>query len=213
MALFRLNRAQEAAHSIEAADIYARPPVFGDYNNWSALREQSRTFLKPWEPTWPADDLTRAAFRRRLRRLAEELEHDETYPFFIFRKNDDALMGGMTLGQIRRGVSQTGTLGYWMGEPFAGKGYMSQAVRALCPYAFGPLRLHRIEAACLSKNDASRVLLESCGFQREGFARSYLQINGRWQDHILFAILASDSVPPAKNSQHSSGNTEKRHRD
>ena len=81
-----------------------------------------------------------------------------------------------------------------MGEPFAGRGYMSRAVRAAAHFAFGTLRLHRLEAACLPHNDASIRVLESVGFQREGYARSYLRINGRWQDHILYALLESDPV-------------------
>lgn len=195
MALFRLGSTSYTPHLVRGAGVYLRPPEMNDFEEWAALREQSRTFLIPWEPVWPSDDLTRAAFRRRLRRQAEEMARDETYPFFLFRLSDDRLVGGLTLGQVRRGVAQTATLGYWMGEPFAGQGMMSRGVRAACRHAFGQLRLHRVEAACIPHNDASRRLLESCGFQREGFARSYLRINGIWQDHLLFALLENDPVP------------------
>lgn len=195
MALFRIGPMNEPASSIRGEGVYLRQPAQRDFDNWVELREKSRAFLTPWEPTWPVDDLTKTAFRRRLRRQAEEMERDEAYPFFVFRAADDALLGGLTLGQIRRGVSQTGTLGYWMGEPFAGKGYMSRAVRATLAWGFANMRLHRIEAACLPHNDASIRLLERCGFHREGYAQAYLRINGSWQDHLLYAILDSDPLP------------------
>ena len=195
MALFRLGAANEAANFIRGDGVYLRPGEMSDYVEWAALRETSRAFLTPWEPIWPADDLTRAAFRRRLKRHAEEIERDESYPFLIFRETDDALIGGLTLSQIRRGVAQASTLGYWMGEPYSGQGYMSRAVRATVVFAFATLRLHRVEAACLPHNIASIRLLERVGFKREGYARSYLRINGIWQDHVLFALVETDPIP------------------
>ncbi len=197
MALFRLGAPTEAATTIRGDGIHLRPAETRDYEDWSRLRDGSRTFLTPWEPIWPADDLTRAAFRRRLRANAEEIESDEAYPFLIFR-DDEALLGGLTIGQVRRGVSQTATLGYWMGENFAGRGYMSRAVRAAAQFAFSALRLHRLEAACLAHNDASIRVLVNTGFRREGFARSYLRINGMWQDHLLFALIETDLILPAR---------------
>lgn len=195
MALFRLGGSYEPLHAIRGEGVYLRPLESRDYTEWVALRERSRSFLTPWEPTWPADDLTRGAYRRRLRRHSEEIDRDEAYPFLIFREGDGAMLGGLTLGQVRRGVSQTVTLGYWMGEPFAGHGYMSRAVRAAASYAFANLRFHRIEAACLPHNDPSIRLLERNGFRHEGLARAYLRINGVWQDHLLFARLDSDPAP------------------
>ncbi|MDB5642639.1 MAG: ribosomal protein alanine N-acetyltransferase [Hyphomicrobiales bacterium] len=196
MALFRLGTPAEPQHAIRGDGVYLRPLESRDHTAWAALRERSRDFLAPWEPTWPADDLTRSAYRRRLRRHGEEMERDEAYPFLIFREQDGELLGGLTLGQVRRGVSQTATLGYWMGEPFAGHGYMARAVRAAVTYAFANLRFHRIEAACLPHNSRSIRLLEGAGFRREGLARAYLRINGAWQDHVLFARLDSDPAPP-----------------
>ena len=197
MALFRLGTPAEPKHAIRGDDVYLRPLEARDHPAWAALREQSRDFLTPWEPTWSADDLTRSAYRRRLRRHAGEMERDEAYPFLIFRQNDGALLGGLTLGHVRRGVSQTATLGYWMGQPFAGRGYMARAVRAALTYGFAHLRFHRIEAACLTHNERSIRLLEGTGFHREGLARAYLRINGTWQDHLLFARLDSDPAAPA----------------
>lgn len=200
MALFGIGASAEETNLIRGEGFYLRPGEMRDHQQWADLRERSRGFLTPWEPVWPVDDLTRPAFRRRLRRQAEEIERDEAYPFFLFRESDNRLLGGLTLGQVRRGVAQAATLGYWMGAEYAGKGFMSQAVRAALAHAFTAMRLHRVEAACLPSNIASTKLLERCGFQREGYARAYLRINGAWQDHILFAILSSDPIlhrPPA----------------
>ena len=192
MALFRLG-ASEAPTVVRGEGLYLRAPEPRDYPAWSSLREQSRAFLTPWEPVWPADDLTRGAFRQRLRRYRQEIADDLSYPFFLFR-DDGALLGGLTLGQVRRGVSQTATLGYWMGEAHAGRGHMSRAVRAMAGFAFAELRLHRVEAACVPENEASRRLLEKVGFHYEGMARAYLRIDGAWRDHRLYALLETDPV-------------------
>ena len=192
MALFRSVSLYESSPVIEGEGVYLRAPQMADYAEWATLREASRAFLTPWEPTWPADDLTRAAFRRRLRRYADDLRSDQSYAFLLFRKSDHRLIGGVTLANIRRGVAQAGSLGYWMGASYAGKGAMTAAVRALVPFAFGTLRLHRLEAACIPSNAASIRLLEKTGFSREGYAREYLCIDGLWQDHVLYARLIGD---------------------
>ena len=192
MAFFRTVTSNEHVPTIGGDGVVLRAPQPSDYAEWASLREASRAFLVPWEPSWPADDLTRAAYRRRLRRYAEDQRADLAYPFFLFRQRDNALVGGLTLGNVRRGVAQSGSLGYWVGAPFARQGYMTAATRALAGFAFGTLRLHRIEAACIPTNAASIGLLEKSGFVREGYARQYLCINGVWQDHLLFARLSSD---------------------
>jgi [ribosomal protein S5]-alanine N-acetyltransferase len=195
MAFFRTVGFPEQTAAIEGAGVFLRPPQVGDYEEWAALRELSREFLTPWEPTWPIDDLTRSAFRRRLKRYAEDQRTDQSYAYFIFCTAGRGLVGGLTLANVRRGVAQAGSVGYWTGAPFIRRGYMSAAVRALAPYAFSVLRLHRLEAACIPTNQASIRLLESCGFTREGYARQYLCINGMWQDHLLYARLKDDPQP------------------
>ena len=194
MALFRVTRAVDPAPLLRGGGLYLRPAQSEDYLAWSTLRESSREFLTPWEPIWPADDLTRGAFRRRLRRQADEIARDESFPFLIFEERSNMLLGGLTIGGIRRGVAQTATLGYWMGAPHAGKGHMTRAVAAAIAFAYSTLRLHRLEAACIPANVASAALLERNGFQREGFARAYLCINGDWRDHYLFGLLESDAA-------------------
>ena len=192
MAFFRTINFSEPLPSIVGEGVVLRTPQMTDYNDWAALRERSREFLTPWEPTWPADDLSRSAFRRRIRRYAEDQRSDLAYAFFIFRKSDNVLVGGLTLANIRRGCAQAGSLGYWMGAAYARQGHMTAAVNALLPFAFDTLKLHRVEAACIPANLASVRLLEKTGFKREGFARQYLCINGIWQDHLLYAKLEGD---------------------
>jgi ribosomal-protein-alanine N-acetyltransferase len=189
MAFFRAVSFSEPAISIPGDVVSLRAPQMVDFEEWAALRETSRDFLTPWEPTWPADDLNRGAFRRRLKRYSEDQRGDQAYPFFIFRNEDQALVGGITITNIRRGVAQAGSLGYWMGAAYARRGYMTAAVRNLLPFAFGTLKLHRVEAACIPSNLASIRLLENTGFAREGYACGYLCINGLWQDHLLYGRL------------------------
>jgi ribosomal-protein-alanine N-acetyltransferase len=129
-----------------------------------------------------------------MRRYFEDMRTDQAYPFFLFRREDAALIGGLAVANIRRGVAQAGSLGYWIGAPHARRGHMTAAVRALLPVVFDSLRLHRLEAACIPTNTASVRLLERTGFRREGYARSYLCINGIWQDHLLYAHLRTDPV-------------------
>ncbi len=177
---------------LTGAKTILRYPQGSDFDAWSQIRADSRAFLEPWEPTWPADDLTRAAFRRRLRRYARDAREDRAYPFLIFERASGALCGGLTLSNVRRGVAQSASLGYWAGERFAGRGLVSDAVRTVLPFAFGILGLHRVEAACIESNEPSQRVLLACGFQPEGRARSYLRIAGDWRDHLLFAIVDGD---------------------
>jgi ribosomal-protein-alanine N-acetyltransferase len=179
---------------IDGGRVYVRPPADYDWQAWAELREASRDFLVPWEPTWPADCLTRTAYRRRLRHYAEEWHSGAGYAFFIFSKANDALQGGITLSNVRRGVAQTGTLGYWVGKPYARQGVMSDAIGCMLRFCFDTLRLHRVEAACLPRNGASRGVLIKGGFREEGLAPKYLRINGEWEDHILFAILDHEAA-------------------
>lgn len=169
-----------------------RFPVAADFDRWARLRDESRAFLTPWEPTWPHDDLTRPAFRRRLRRYSRDIRDDRAYPFLIFELATGQLVGGLTLSNIRRGVALSCSMGYWAGERFAGKGLISDAVRAILPYCFDTLGLHRVEAACLESNLPSQRVLTAAGFTHEGLARRYLRIDGQWRDHLLFAILDDD---------------------
>jgi [ribosomal protein S5]-alanine N-acetyltransferase len=192
MAFLRSISTQTTSPTIRSDRVLLRAPVLGDFPQWARLREDSRSFLAPWEPVWPADDLTKLDFRRRIRRYQREIRNGTGYPFFVFMPDGETLLGGLTLSQVQRGVAQSTSLGYWMGSPFAGKGYMAAAVRAVIVFAFDTLHLNRMDAACLPHNQPSRNLLEKVGFRREGYARKYLCIDGRWQDHLLYGLVRDD---------------------
>ena len=182
--------APESGLRVEGQGVVLRPPRAADYPEWRELRATSKAFLQPWEPTWPTDDLSRAAFRRRLAAYARDRELGAAYSFFVLRASDEALSGGITLSNVRRGVAQMGTIGYWCGRPFTRQGLTLSAVRAVTDFSFRTLGLHRLEAACIPENDPSRRLLAKAGFAEEGFARAYLKINGVWRDHVLFGLVS-----------------------
>ena len=180
------------ADQIEGQAVYLRAPQPADWRAWAEVRASSRAFLKPWEPTWSTSALTRTAYRHRLRIQARERRDNAGYRFFIFRRADDALTGGVNLSNIQRGVSMSCSIGYWIGKDHARQDLMRDAIESLMPFVFDTIALHRLEAACLPSNVASEGLLRKLGFRQEGYARGYLRIDGSWRDHLLFALLASD---------------------
>lgn len=177
---------------LEGDGVRLRPFRWQDYPQWAELRAASRTFLQPWEPTWPHDDLTRAGFRRRLAAYQRDADLGVGHTFLVFRTSDDAMVGGISLSNIRRGVAMMASVGYWSGAPFARQGHTLAAVRTVSRFAFGRLGLHRLEAACVPENEASKNLLLKAGFRHEGRAAAYLKINGKWRDHLLFGLLAPE---------------------
>lgn len=172
--------------------VVLRVPRRSDFSDWAALRQESRSFLEPWEPRWAPDELDRASWRHRLGRYRSEQSAGTAIAYFIFHKKSGALLGGITIGNIRYGVSQSAQIGYWMGERHAGQGHMFGALNLAIPYIFSSLQLHRIEAACIPDNTRSIRLLEKVGFRQEGYLREYLKINGEWRDHVMFSLLAAD---------------------
>ena len=192
LAITRIFGAAPPPFRLVGPRVTLRTPEREDFDEWAVLRAQSRGFLAPFEPSWPNDAVTRAGFRRRLQRYAADWRSDQGYSFLLVRRADRVLLGGISLSNVRRGVAETASLGYWIGERFARQGYMTDGLRLTLAFAFDRLRLHRIEAACLPHNQASRRLLVKCGFREEGYAKEYLSIDGRWQDHLLFGLLASE---------------------
>jgi ribosomal-protein-alanine N-acetyltransferase len=205
--LSNLFAAQPPGIRLQGERVHLRPPDRTDWAAWCELRTVSRDFLAPWEPAWAADALTRAAFRRRIARYAADWRDDEGYAFFIYANGSGALLGGIGLSNIRRGVAETASVGYWIGEPHARRGYMTEAARLASGFGFERLRLHRLEAACLPANEPSRRLLEKIGFRQEGYAKRYLRINGEWQDHLLFGLLREEwqAVKTARTALAESG--------
>ncbi len=179
---------------IDVADgsLYLRAPIASDFEQWLKLRTESQSFLRPWEPLWLDDDLSSIGFRRRLKSYIQQKHNGSARTYFLFRRSDNQLLGGISLTRITYEITRSAMLGYWMGVHYAGQGYMRKSVPALLDFAFSSLKLKRIEAACLPTNKTSINLLKKCGFNEEGYAREYLEINGTREDHILFAILASE---------------------
>ena len=177
---------------IESERLTLRLPLHGDYRTWADLREVSAEHLIPWEPVRAPDHLTRRAFTNRVYWATRAEAQGTALALMLIRREDQRLLGAITLDNIRRGPVQAGTLGYWIGAPHARQGYMREAIQSIVHHAFTAMDLSRIEAACLPENAPSRGVLEKCGFKYEGVAQSYLQINGRWRNHVLYANLRFD---------------------
>ena len=175
---------------LTGARVVLRPPRSRDFEAWRRLRRDSREFLKPFEPRWTEADLNRQAYGTRLVRGRGEARRGTDFSFLIFEQTaqGEVLAGGLTISNIRRRAAQYANLGYWMGEAFAGRGLMSDAVAAVLPFYFDTLGLHRLHAAFLPHNIASRRVLEKNGFVEEGYAEKYRQLDGKWADHVLFAL-------------------------
>ncbi|MEM0986494.1 MAG: GNAT family protein [Pseudomonadota bacterium] len=169
-----------------------RPPRHGDYTAWATLRSESRAFLEPWEPRWPGDALTPSDWKRRMRAWRSGWAADKAYVFLIFERSSARLVGGASLSHVRRGPAMMASLGYWLGKWAEGHGFMAEAVEAVCGWAADILELERIEAATVPENVRSQKVLDRCGFEREGYARAYLEIAGKRRDHVLFARTIGD---------------------
>ena len=188
MLIFR----RSAPPAIETERLTLRLPEMGDHAAWAMLRRGGEEFLREWEPSWSADHFSRRAFRNRVYWAWRARDEGRALALFLIRRQDSRLAGAITLDNIRRGPSQSAQVGYWIGPEFARQGLMREALTAVVHHAFTMMDLSRIEAACLPENVASRALLERAGFREEGVAEGYLQIGGRWREHVLYAILRAD---------------------
>jgi len=164
-----------------------------DYLQWEHVRSNSKDFLTPFEPRWGEKSLSKQNFLRRIRYFNRQAALGQGFSFSIWKKTNAAqvLVGGLSLTNIRH-LSGHVNLGYWVGESDKNKGIMSLAVALTLPFIFNSLGLCRIHAACLPSNIASRKVLEKNGFCEEGFAKNYLQIDGVWQDHVLYALTLEE---------------------
>lgn len=173
-----------------------RPPTLSDWAEWSKVRGRNQDYLRPLEPVWPEDALSESFFLRRLRRQVCDWELDQAYSFLMFNRDGGGLIGGININHVARGAAQYASLGYWLDEDHQGQGYMTEGLGLVIAHAFGPLKLHRLNAACLPENERSMGLLKRLGFEEEGFAQSYVQIAGRWRDHVLFGRVRETAPAP-----------------
>lgn len=173
---------------LESERLYLRPPKAQDYAQWFTTRSRSRHDLEDYEPRWPAGCLTKDFFIKRLRFQSENWARDRSYSFFIFRSGTDELIGGINLNSVLRGGIQHASIGYWLDIHARGHGYMHEATQRLLRFAFNDLKLRRVNISCLPYNERSRKVIERLGFEKEGYAKNYLQINGHWQDHLLYGM-------------------------
>jgi len=192
MSMLLPSRGASSEPRLLGQEVYLRLSQLLDWREWAEVRAASRDFLTPWEPTWPSDALSKSTFRRRIRRQIREAQDDLGYAYFVFRRTDDCLMGGVTLTNLQRGAAQSCNVGYWIGKSFARQGYMADALTSALEHCFGALELHRVDAACMPNNQASQALLERSGMRLEGYAREYLRIGGAWRDHVLYAAIADE---------------------
>jgi len=173
----------------QGENVFLRPPEYKDWQKWSQLRRVNMSYLKPWEPTWNIHELERSYFVKRVRFFEKLSINDEAYSFLIFEKPELQLIGEININNVQRGVVQSCSVGYWISEDKMGLGLMSEAISLIKKFTFDELELHRIEAACLQKNQRSLNTLKKNNFNIEGVAKKYLKINGKWQDHILLSCI------------------------
>ena len=179
-----------------ASSVYLRAGEKRDYEQWATLRGQSRQHLTQWEEDWKPEDISNAAYLRRMRFYEREARRSTGLALFVFLPGigtaPERMVGGVTLTNIRYGASRSGVLGYWIGEPYLRQGYGMMAIKELLAHAINSMGLNRVEAACQPENTASLALMQKLGFRREGRAADYLKINGEWRDHILLAVTARE---------------------
>ncbi len=174
---------------LEGDRVYLCPPSLDDWQEWVVLRERNQEFLKPYEPTWSENFRTYNYFLKRLERQKREWLAGRGAYFLIHKTNTHEIIGGVNLNSILLGVSRHATFGYWLGEEHQGHGFMNESLQLVIDYAFDELKLKRLNAATLLDNARSYKLLTNLGFEEEGLAKSYVQIDGVWQDHKLFGLV------------------------
>lgn len=182
-------------------DVFLRPAEEVDYPAWADVRRRNERHLKPFEPLWPKDCLSEEFYIRRLNRVNADWAEDSAYCFLIFEQDNQSLIGGININNVCRGAAQYAALGYWIDRDHQGQGLMKQSVLTILDFAFGPLKLSRMNAACIPHNSRSKQLLLTCGFTEEGFAKSYIQINGVREDHILFGLNKENFSGVAGNAR------------
>ncbi|MGI8983279.1 MAG: GNAT family N-acetyltransferase [Acidimicrobiales bacterium] len=174
--------------------VLLRPLVLGDFDGWREVRQRNRNWLSKWEPKpppgQPDDTESKPAFNARCGAREREWQLGTGYGFGIFVEG--TLAGEINLSGVQRGPFQNSYVGYWIDEAQAGKGYVPESLVAVARFAFEDLRLHRIQVAVIPRNNASRRVVEKLDLRDEGVAVRYLAINGRWEDHIRYALTSEE---------------------
>jgi len=191
-----VRRRHPAAGGIELAGrrVVLRPLVAEDFPRWQEVRRANVAWLGPWEPSRLAGqpDVVEdaGAFAMRCEARRREFDLGVGFGFGIFV--DDALVGEINLSSVQRGAFQSAYVGYWVDHRRAGNGYVPEALVTVARWAFGDLRLHRLQVAIIPRNARSRRVVEKLGLRDEGVAVRYLEINGVWEDHVRYALTAEE---------------------
>ena len=173
---------------IETKNCFLRPPQPGDFQEWVTLRENNRTRLQPYEPAWSKNWKNNEIYHKRLNRQKREWENDLGYALLIFLKETHKMIGGTSLNHVCRGAAQFAHLGYWIDGAHEGLGLMRDVLKGVCDFSWDAVNLQRLHAGCLPENARSITLLKAAGFEEEGKAKAYAEINGNRQTHILFGL-------------------------
>lgn len=187
MIKFKKDLARNLAPKLYGERVVLSFPKWEDYEEWAFIRKNNKSFLEPFEPKWPQDALSQNFFKRRLERQKKDMEEGRGL-FFLIRLNDK-IIGGINLNSMQYGAAMQASLGYWLDKDHLKQGYMSESLQLIIDYCFFQLKMNRLNAACLPDNHSSIKLLLKNGFEEEGYAKKYLQIDEVWEDHRLFGLV------------------------
>jgi len=183
-----------ASMRLHGSRITLRPLVTGDFPAWSEVRRRNEDWLLKWEPlrpaTMPDPSRDRNTFAARCSARDRERQHGQSYAFGVFVDNE--FVGEININNIQRGALQSATVGYWIDEARAGRGYTPEAVVTVMRFAFDELRLHRLEICIIPRNTNSRRVVEKLQVRDEGVALRFLEIAGTWEDHIRYAMTTEE---------------------
>lgn len=174
----------------ETPRLRVRLPGQRDVGAIIAYYRDNQEHLRPWSPRWPPDMLTAPFWRDQVVRRQAEAAAGIAYSTFLYRREDDGRpVGNLSLTQIVHGAAEFAVLGYGLAAEAQGNGYMVEAVRGAVDFCFRELGLHRVHASYIPYNRRSAMVLRRAGFTVEGYARDYLRIDGRWEDHVMTSIV------------------------
>lgn len=175
--------------ALESARTAMRIPMASDAQALLRYRIENRGHLSPWEPLREDSYYSVEHCAQSIADARETARLDRGYPFAVFDRQAGEMIATFNFANIVRGAFQACHLGYGAAASWQGKGLMFEVLQAGLAFAFGDLKLHRVMANYMPGNERSARLLERLGFEREGYAKRYLHIAGRWEDHVLTALV------------------------